>query len=95
VSGGGRTLRWYTRTSAANREGGAGAGDGAGAALEHGDRHGPPGAVSGNEVLESAPSGEVGAAPGDDGPGLAGELVQVPSKERGEAVPAGDHEKGG
>jgi hypothetical protein len=85
VSGGGRGLRWYTRTGAAYREGGARAAPG----------DGPPGAVSGSEVPGSAPDGEVGAAPGDDGPGPAGEPGQVPGRERGEAVPAGDHGKGG
>jgi hypothetical protein len=74
VSGGGCALRWYTCTGVANREGGAEAGEGAGVGPEHGDRHGPLGVVSGNEVLESAPSEEVGAVPGDDGPGLTREL---------------------
>jgi hypothetical protein len=89
VSGGGRGLRWYTRTGAAYREGGDGAAPG------DGDRHSPPGVVSGSEFPGSAPDGEVGAAPEDDGPGPAGEPGQVPGKERGEAVPAGDHGKGG
>jgi hypothetical protein len=65
------------------------------AAPGDGDRHGPPWAVSGSEVPGSAPDGEVGDAPEDDGPRPAGEPGQVPDKERGEAVPAGDHGKGG
>jgi hypothetical protein len=89
MSGGGRGLRWYTRTDAAYREGGAGA------ALGDGDRHGLPGATSGSEVPGSAPDGEVRATPEDDGLGPAEELGQVSGKERGEAVPAGDHGKGG
>jgi hypothetical protein len=55
----------------------------------------PPGAISGSEVPGSALDGEVGAAPEDDGPVPAGKSGQVPGKERGEAVPAGDHGKGG
>jgi hypothetical protein len=52
-------------------------------------------AVSGSEVLGSAPNREVGVVPEDDGPGPTEEPGQVPGKERGEAVPAGDHRKGG
>jgi hypothetical protein len=55
----------------------------------------PPRVVSGNKVTGAAPDGEVGAAPEDNGPEPSGESGQVADKERGEAVPAGDHGKGG
>jgi hypothetical protein len=60
-----------------------------------GDRHDPPGAEAGDEGPGSAPTEGDGAAPEDEWPGLAGEPGPVAGAERGEAVPAGDHKKGG
>jgi hypothetical protein len=90
---GSRARRWYTHTGSANHVGGAGA------APEDDDAE-----SSSSEETEAAPedeapgpslSGEVGAASEDDGPGPVEPWAAKPGRKLGDAVPTGDHGKGG